>query len=65
MSFEEELVKEINSLRTNPKQYVKKIKKYMSYFDGKLLKLPGSEASIETQEGTAAYQEAIDFLQMN
>ena len=62
MSFEEELVREINSLRTNPKQYVKKIKKYMSYFDGKLLKLPGSEASIETQEGTSAYQETIDFL---
>ena len=62
MSFEEELVKEINSFRTNPKEYAKKIKKYISYFNGKLLKLPGNEASIETQEGPAAYEEAIDFL---
>jgi hypothetical protein len=62
MSFEEDLVKEINVLRTNPKGYIQKMKKYISYFDGNLLKLPGSEASIETQEGVAAYNDAINFL---
>ena len=62
MSFEKELVKEINEFRTNPKKYAKKIEKYISYFDGKLLNLPGSEASIETQEGPKAYTEAINFL---
>ena len=62
MSFEREIIKEINELRTNPKGYTKKIKKYISYFDGKLLNLPGSEASIETQEGPDAYTEAINFL---
>ena len=62
MSFEQELVKEINSLRTNPKEYAKKVQKYISYFNGKLLDLPGSEASIETQEGAEAYTEAANFL---
>ena len=62
MSFEEDLVKEINELRTNPKAYTKKIQKYISYFDGNLLNLPGSEASIETQEGPQAYTEAIKHL---
>ncbi len=62
MSFEEDLVKEINELRTNPKGYAKKVQKYISYFDGNLLNLPGSEASIETQEGPQAYTEAINYL---
>ena len=62
MSFEKQLVKEINELRTNPKGYTKKIKKYISYFEGNLLNLPGSEASIETQEGPDAYTEAINYL---
>lgn len=62
MSFEEDLIKEINQFRTNPREYTKKIKKYISYFEGKLLQLPGSDAAIETQEGAAAYTEAIDYL---
>ena len=62
MSFEQNLVKEINAVRTNPKEYAKIVKKYISYFNGKLLDLPGSDGSIETQEGPAAYTEAIDFL---
>ena len=62
MSFEEDLVREINILRSNPKGYIQKMKKYISYFEGNLLKLPGSEASIETQEGVAAYNDAISYL---
>ena len=62
MSFEQDLIDEINKFRTNPRGYTNVIKKYISYFDGNLLNLPGSEESIETQEGSAAYQEAIDFL---
>ena len=39
------------------------MKKYISYFDGNLLKFPGSEASIEeTQEGVAAYNDDINYL---
>ena len=39
MSFEEDLVNEINEFRTNPKEYAKKINKYVSYFKGKILKI--------------------------
>ena len=62
MSFEEDLVNEINEFRTNPKEYAKKINKYVSYCKGKILKIPGSNAGIRTEEGAAAYTEAVDFL---
>ncbi len=60
--FNEELLGEINSLRTNPKKYARTISKYIGYFKGKLLCLPGSNAGIQTEEGADAYREAVDFL---
>ena len=60
--FNEELITEINSLRTNPKKYARTISKYIGYFKGKLLCLPGSNAGIQTEEGAEAYSEAVDFL---
>lgn len=60
--FNEELLGEINALRTNPKKYARTISKYISYFKGKLLCLPGSNAGIQTEEGPEAYREAVDFL---
>ena len=60
VEFTHQLV--VGSVAANPRGYTNVIKKYISYFDGNLLNLPGSEESIETQEGPAAYQEAIDFL---
>lgn len=60
--FNEELVAEINSLRTNPRIYARTISKYITYFKGKLLCLPGSNAGIQTEEGVAAFKEAVDFL---
>ena len=62
MSFEEQLVNKINEFRTNPKGYAKKINEYVSCFKGKTLRLPGSNAGIRTEEGAAAYIEAVDFL---
>ena len=62
MSFEEILVNKINEFRTNPKGYAKKIDKYVSYFKGKTLRIPGSNAGIRTEEGAEAYIEAVDFL---
>ena len=62
MSFEEQLVNKINEFRTNPKGYAKKINEYVSYFKGKTLRIPGSNAGIRTEEGAAAYIEAVDFL---
>jgi hypothetical protein len=60
--FNEELILEINLLRTNPQMYAIKISKYMKYFKGNLLCLPESNAGIQTEEGAEAFQEAIDFL---
>ena len=60
--FNEDLIMEINLLRTNPKKYAKTISKYMNYFRGKLLCLPDSNAGIQTEEGVEAFKEAVDFL---
>lgn len=62
MSFDKKIVEEINQVRTNPKKYSEKVAKYISYFNGKELKIPGKRASIQTQEGAKAYQECADFL---
>ena len=60
--FNEDLIMEINLLRTNPKKYAKTISKYMNYFKGNLLCLPGTNAGIQTEEGVEAFKEAVDFL---
>ena len=62
MSFAEELVNKINQFRTNPKGYAKKINEYVSWFKGKTLRIPGTNTGIRTEEGAAAYIEAVDFL---
>jgi len=62
MSFLKELVQEINSVRTNPKDYVEKIERYKSYFVGKILKVPNSKINIQTKEGPDAYEECANFL---
>ena len=60
--FEPDLVDEINELRTNPKKYAEKLNKYLNYFKGKVLRVPGREKEINTEEGVQAYKEAINFL---
>ena len=62
MSFAEQLVNKINEFRTNPKGYAKKINEYVSWFKGKTLRIPGSHTGFKTEEGAAAYIEAVDFL---
>ena len=62
MSFDQQIVEEINALRTDPKKYSEKVNKYISYFEGKTLKIPGRKAGISTQEGPNAYQEAVNYL---
>jgi hypothetical protein len=60
--FEPDLVAEINELRTNPKKYAEKLNKYLNYFHGNVLRVPGREKEINTEEGVQAYKEAIHFL---
>ena len=62
MSFEEQLVNKINQFRANPKGYAKKINEYVQYFKGNTLRIPGTKRGIDTEEGAAAYIEAVDFL---
>ena len=62
MSYEEQLVNKINQFRANPKGYAKKINEYVPYFEGNTLKIPGAKRGIDTEEGAAAYIEAVDFL---
>jgi len=50
------------NLEQIPKVMQKKINEYVSYFKGKTLRIPGSNAGIRTEEGAAAYIEAVDFL---
>jgi uncharacterized protein YkwD len=60
--FNKKLLEEINSLRTNPKGYASKILKMKDNFEGDILKTQDG-TKIKTQEGAAAYDEAVNFLQ--
>ena len=59
--FNEELLSE-NSLRINQRIYAKTISKYINYFKDNLLCIPRRNAWIQNEEGTEAYQEAVDLL---
>lgn len=55
------LINEINSVRTNPTEYAKKLLSYEKYFNNKTLTVPG-ENTIETKEGFGAFYEAAHHL---
>lgn len=60
-NFASELIKEINSVRTHPSDYGKKLLGYEKNFKDKVLRIPGQTA-IMTNEGFAAFKEAANFL---
>ena len=60
---ERELIREVNSLRTNPQGFASKINASKTYFDGKIWKHTDCSAGIKTEEGAYAYEEAIRALQ--
>ena len=62
MSNLKELVEEINKVRQNPSSYADKIEGLKAHFQGKILRLPGSNVGIKTQEGAEAYEECAKFL---
>lgn len=59
--FNEELLSE-NFLRINQRIYAKTISKYINYFKDNLLCIPRSNTWIQNEEGSEAYQEAVDLL---
>ena len=63
MSKEEQILEELNELRSDPEGYADKVKIYKGYFDeDNILRLPGVLHGIRTEEGPAIYDEAIEFL---
>lgn len=60
-SLERAIVRESNLARTNPGLYARKMEKFLSYYKGDLLYLPG-KTPIRTKEGPSAAREAIRFL---
>lgn len=61
IDFNTQLIKEINSVRINPKSYADKLMAYEKYFDNKVFRYPGHIA-LMTNEGFSAVKEAADFL---
>ena len=53
---------EINIARTEPKKYAEHLKPMLKSFDGKKLQREG-QVTLITQEGAAAVEEAIKFLE--
>ncbi|MGK6355348.1 CAP domain-containing protein [Sphingomonas sp. DT-207] len=62
-AIEAEVLAEINFARQNPQAYADDLREYRSYFDGRLVFLPGDENGMITSEGTRAVDEAIAFLE--
>ena len=61
--LEKSVFEELNFARTQPKELAKHLLAMRPHFDGKIMKLPGREAAVQTQEGVAALDEAIKHLQ--
>lgn len=62
MSFIKQVFDTYNLARTDPKKFAEKVEEYKANFEGNLLKIPGTNSAIQTREGPAAYDEAIEFL---
>jgi hypothetical protein len=60
-SLEQDILAEINRVRSNPSAYAEELVKITRYFDGKILKIPG-EIPMMTTEGVSAVNEAIQDL---
>ena len=62
LSLQQQIVNEMNIARTRPTTYAAKVRKYLRYISGGLLRIPG-QIAIRTREGASAYREAIRYLQ--
>jgi uncharacterized protein YkwD len=60
--FERAVVQEMSDARVRPKAYAKHLRELRDCFEGTLWKRPG-RTPLRTEEGLAAYDEAIAFLE--
>lgn len=60
--IEKDVIIELNKARTNPAGYAEYLVDYKRFYLGKYIKIPGKE-NIITEEGAAAVNEAIEFLE--
>ena len=61
-TLEAEVLEEINLARTNPREYARYLEERLAWFDGRLMRAPGSRVALETREGPTAFREAILVL---
>lgn len=61
--LEKVVLQELNVARTNPAAYIRHLEYYRSNFNGKNYTQTGTDQQIRTEEGVAAIDEAIAFLQ--
>jgi uncharacterized protein YkwD len=59
--FEQNVIAELNKLRTNPEVYIKILEDYLSKFNGKNVKI-NSKMELVTEEGKTPVIEAIEYL---
>eukprot|EP00756_Hemistasia_phaeocysticola_P055930 Hpha_TRINITY_DN31936_c0_g1::TRINITY_DN31936_c0_g1_i1::g.21940::m.21940 len=60
--IEKEVLEALNQVRSNPASLIPMIEEELRNFEGNSLTIPGSPVHILTQEGPAAWHEAIQFL---
>lgn len=60
--MDRELLTETNLARTNPAAYAAHLEAMLPLFDGDVIRRPGSNVGLRTNEGPAAVREAIRFL---
>jgi uncharacterized protein YkwD len=63
LSFERQVLDELNLARLQPKAYAKHLRELREFYSGKIIRIPNEPVGIITQEGVKAMDEAIDFLE--
>lgn len=62
ISFEDQVLAELNVLRQNPSAYVEDLSRFRRYYQGNIIAVPGAPVRYLTQEGTTPIDEAIAYL---